>query len=95
MFTGARGAPEKLCLALVPCSYVLRMIVRLAYRSKASRRCPLISGHVRILWDYTFNLKYIGFLMYIGYGISRTEIIGDTFPPKISQSLFISIYRTV
>ena len=91
MFTGACGAPEKLCLALVPCSYVLRMIVRLA----ASRRRPLISGHVRILWDYTFNLKYIGFLMYIGYGISRTEIIGDTFPPKISQSLFISIYRTV
>ena len=31
MFTGACGPPEKLSLALVPRSYVLRMIVNLAY----------------------------------------------------------------
>ena len=32
MFTGACGPPEKLSLALVPRSHVLRMIVQLAYR---------------------------------------------------------------
>ena len=31
MFTGACGSPEKLSLVLVPRSYVLRMIVKLAY----------------------------------------------------------------
>ena len=33
MFTGACGPPEKLSLALVPRLYVLRMIVRFAYKS--------------------------------------------------------------
>ena len=36
MFTGACGPPEKLSLALVPRSYVLRMIVKLAFPLKWS-----------------------------------------------------------
>ena len=31
MFTGACGPPEKLSLAYMPCSYILRMIVKFAY----------------------------------------------------------------
>ena len=36
MFTGACGLPEKLSLALVPRSNVLRMIVKLAYKTSLS-----------------------------------------------------------
>ena len=38
MFTGACGPPERLSLALVPRSYVLRMIVKLAYSLCFNRR---------------------------------------------------------
>ena len=38
MFAGVCGPPEKLSLALVPRSYVLRMIVKLAYSGNATNR---------------------------------------------------------
>ena len=46
MFTEACGPPEKLSLALVPHSHILRMIVKLAYRYNA----PQILTHESVAY---------------------------------------------
>ena len=50
MFTGVCGPPEKLSLALVPRSYVLRMSVKLAYTK-------LVEESVYYVWFVQIKLK--------------------------------------
>ena len=68
MFTGACDPPEKLSLALVPPSNVLRMIVKLAYSRNCRTREKPLSYDVRDALNSITNQLLVPFLQ-----VSRRE----------------------